>query len=65
MNLAAGRVARSKQSDHQTKHPYGAETNGEIGEYNRLVVLEDLSEQSVHSKEEETTTNVRDCSIQP
>jgi len=43
MGLVGGRARRSKQAEHQAKHPYGAEAKGEIGEHDGLVVLDYLA----------------------
>ena len=57
--LVNGRERRSKQAEQQAQHPYGAEAEGEIGEHNGLVVLEDLAEHRVHGEEQETAAVMR------
>ena len=65
LGLVGGRNRSSKQPEHQAKHPYGTEAEGEIGEHNGLVVLEYLAEQRVHGQEQETAADVRDRRVQP
>src|ERR1017187_5148857 len=60
-----GREKGSNQPEHQAKHPYGTEPEGEIGEYNGLVVLEYLAEYRVHGQVQETAAHMSDRRVQP
>src|ERR1039458_3034346 len=60
------RQSRHLQKPHQeAQDRYGAKADGEVGEDEGLVVLDDFAQDSVDGEEEETAADVRHDGVEP